>query len=169
MRAFFALPLDAALTTKVSNWRENSLPPLARPVPAENLHVTLAFLGDISPEQCQTLIHLCNDLQFEPFDLEFGRTGYWPRQEIFYLEPFAVPAELLTLHDDLNRLLRLLNLKADRRTYHPHLTLARRCETAPPAPLNPLEFTLPCNSFVLYESVRLRKGVRYEPVYESCF
>jgi len=51
-RLFFAVELPAAIQRKIVRWRAESFPAEAgRPIAAANLHLTLAFLGDVSAEK----------------------------------------------------------------------------------------------------------------------
>ena len=66
MRYFIGLDLSPANKLALDSWREKSLPELPRvkmplktkapvrqprPVPAANFHITLCFLGSVSPRQ----------------------------------------------------------------------------------------------------------------------
>ena len=51
-RLFFAIELPTPLQRQIVRWRADHFPPEAgRPVAAANLHLTLAFLGDVSAEK----------------------------------------------------------------------------------------------------------------------
>ena len=51
-RLFFAIELPAGVREQLIHWRAAQFPPEAgRPVAADNLHLTLAFLGDVSAEK----------------------------------------------------------------------------------------------------------------------
>ena len=53
-RLFFALELPTTVREEIIQWRAAHFPPEAgRPVAAENLHLTLAFLGDVSADKQQ--------------------------------------------------------------------------------------------------------------------
>ncbi|WP_303393948.1 2'-5' RNA ligase family protein, partial [Klebsiella pneumoniae] len=50
-RLFFALELPSAVQKQIVQWRATHFPEDAgRPVAADNLHLTLAFLGEVSAE-----------------------------------------------------------------------------------------------------------------------
>lgn len=49
MRLFFGLGLSGRDAMAIAQWRTSMLPPLAKPVPVANLHLTLAFLGEVNP------------------------------------------------------------------------------------------------------------------------
>lgn len=51
-RLFFAIDLPAEIREQIIHWRATHFPPDAgRPVAADNLHLTLAFLGEVSAEK----------------------------------------------------------------------------------------------------------------------
>ncbi len=51
-RLFFALELPSAVQKQIVQWRATHFPEDAgRPVAADNLHLTLAFLGEVSAEK----------------------------------------------------------------------------------------------------------------------
>ena len=55
-RLFFAIEMPAAIQRQVVRWRADHFAPEAgRPVAAANLHLTLAFLGEVSDEKRQAL------------------------------------------------------------------------------------------------------------------
>ena len=53
MRCFIGIPVPPALAATLT---ANPVPPTARPVPAANLHLTLAFLGERSRSQLEPLL-----------------------------------------------------------------------------------------------------------------
>ena len=164
MRAFFALPVEQETASAIDRWRTNSLPAFERPVVQANFHVTLAFLNEISDETCRSLENLAAGILMRPFSLELDSPGYWPKQGIYFLEPSNTPDVALDLADQIRRSCQRLGIRVDRRDYLPHLTLARRCETAPPHPLSEPDFRINCDEFCLYQSIRGVNGVRYEKV-----
>lgn len=55
-RLFFAIDLPAEIREQIIRWRATHFPPEAgRPVAADNLHLTLAFLGEVSAEKEKAL------------------------------------------------------------------------------------------------------------------
>jgi len=55
-RLFFAIDLPAEIREQIIHWRATHFPPEAgRPAAADNLHLTLAFLGEVSAEKEKAL------------------------------------------------------------------------------------------------------------------
>ena len=170
MRIFFGLAVPASTALAIADWRERQFPPLGRPVPAANFHITLAFVGE-RPQQA--LERLCDDvdarLARKPVSggrMLLSQVGYWPKPGICWLGPEEYPAALDTLADRLQQSALAIGARRERGAYRPHLTLFRGCENPPPAPTNPASFVLEWRSFMLYESLRGRQGVHYRPVAE---
>ena len=162
MRVFFGLGLDAETQSEIDGWLSKCLPPFFRPVVQYNFHLTLAFLGNVTPMQLKSVVELGERVQASTFTLRLSQMGYWPRQEIVYLAPSHVPCELIHLAEEAKQLARRSGLRVERRAYRPHLTLARRCKVAPPAPLMQPDFEISVEEFRLFESVRRPSGVVYK-------
>lgn len=164
MRAFFGIAFEPGLQVDVDAWRRQNLPDFVRPVLAENFHLTLAFLGDVSGRQLHVLVERAGLVRCNRFELTLDQVGYWPKREIAYLGPSVVPDQLLSLVDQTRQLVRRSGLRVERRAYKPHVTMARRCQTAPPPPLKPADFELRATEVHLFESTRHPAGVVYEIV-----
>ena len=173
MRIFFALDLAPAAKMELVAWRDKSFRELAtggmaRPVPAANFHITLAFIGDVTE---QKLDRLCDSvdqsLSREPVEavgLAINELGYWQRQGILWLGPRHCPDMLLQLAIRLQGLGTRVGGKLDNRAFQPHITLFRRCKLPPPPPLLPPDFSLDYRDFVLFESQQGKRGVSYHPL-----
>jgi 2'-5' RNA ligase len=164
MRAFIGLPIPVDTSAAIEHWRTSSLPPFLRPVPRENFHITLAFLGEISLNKVRLLEQQLADIRTGSFTLRLDAVDYWPKPEISCLSASEQPNELKTLVGTLRNRLRRNGVRVERRAYHPHVTLARRCITAPPAALVAPDFECHFEEMVLFESTRRSNGVRYDAV-----
>jgi 2'-5' RNA ligase len=173
MRIFFALDLAPAAKLELSAWRDKSFRELAaggmaRPVPAGNFHMTLAFIGDVTEQKLEGLCDSVDQsLSREPVEavgLAINELGYWPRQGILWLGPRHCPDQLLQLATRLKGLGTRVGGKLDNRAFQPHITLFRRCKLPPPPPLLPPDFSLDYDDFVLLESQQGKRGVSYHPL-----
>lgn len=126
---------------------------------AENLHMTLAFIGDYgSPDR---VLDVMESVWFKPIALELD--GLRPFRDMF----FAQIADNRALESYVRRLRRALaeaEIPFDRKRFSPHITLVRRatCITAAPA----LPDTLPRGAMLadrvsLMLSERGRHGMVY--------
>lgn len=161
-RLFFALwpgePVRDAIAEQAP-----ALPKRARPVPRDNWHVTLAFLGDTAPERCHDYEAAAEAVAARPFDLTLDRLGYFHRSKVLWLGAGTVPGRLAGLHGDLNTLLAERGYQPDPRPFTAHLTLARK--VPPPGELPPVSpIGWPVSEFCLVRSELDRRGARYAVV-----
>ena len=97
----------------------------AQPVPSERLHLTLHFLGAVPRERLAELrATLC--VPFSAFELRLQRLERWSPGGLVVVQPERVPTALQALHAALAQRLESLGLRTDRRSFRPHVTLARR-------------------------------------------
>lgn len=168
MRLFFGLELAPQTALAIAAWRDRQLPLAGRPVPAQNFHITLAFLGEVRERGlerlCQMADEICAGGAPHAGELRLDEVGYWPRPGIYWLGPRHWPVELDTLADRLRGLSRQAGGKRDRNRFHPHVTLFRGCDVPPSAPTTEPHFELHYRGFTLFESRQGRKGVLYSPL-----
>jgi len=170
VRIFFALDLMPAAKLEIAAWRDKSFRELsaggmARPVPPGNFHITLAFIGDVTE---QALERLCDGVDqsleknsFEPAGFTVNELGYWQRQGILWLGPKHCPVPLLQLAERLKGLGTRFGARRDSKSFQPHVTLFRGCKSPPQTPLEPPDFSLEYEGFVLFESRQGKRGVSY--------
>ncbi len=162
MRLFFGLELNPDDILAISRWRERALPPLDRPVPSANLHITLCFLGEIEARRTETLLQEASLIATRRFTLHVDELGYFPKPGILWIGPSAPPRELMELSGDARSAAGRAGIRTEQRRYQPHITLARRCQSPPPAGVEPPDFELSFSEFVLFESKGGKRGVHYE-------
>lgn len=133
-----------------------------RPVPPDNLHLTLAFLGNVSPEALECVRAAAGGVRAPPFELALDRVGWWRRPGILWLAPATWPPAIEGLVRDLWRAVVPCGLEAETRPFKPHVTLARRCARARPGPLDPIHW--PVSDFALIESLSGQSGARYQVI-----
>ncbi len=160
-RLFLALWPDEALRQRIAEVAAACRVSGGRPVPRENWHVTLAFLGSLDGERRGCVERVADAVRVPAFDLWLDRLGFWPRPGgILWLGTSQVPAALVRLATLLGEEMSSRRIEVDRRPFHAHLTLMRRVERAvrldPPTPLS-----WPVADFVLCESVTDPGGARY--------
>ncbi|MDD9857339.1 MAG: RNA 2',3'-cyclic phosphodiesterase [Gammaproteobacteria bacterium] len=165
MRAFLALDIPPPIQHAIERWRDRQVVAAGRAVPAANFHITLHFLGDITPRQLERLCLDAGRIRAQRFDLVLDQPGYFPRPGIFWLGPGQVPGALTDLAAALRRVGRKAGIAAPRKPFQPHLTLFRNCRARPPLPTGNPDFHLPCDGFTLFQSVTGHKGVRYQPLH----
>lgn len=164
-RLFFALWPDAATRERLTQTLRGIVPAQARATHSDDLHITLVFLGslDASTQDCaeQAAALVPALVSAEPFTLTLDKLGYWQRPRILWLGAAHCPDVLLDLVSRLGQALQPCKIKPDERPYQPHLTFARKVQTAAvlPALSEPIEW--PVSSFALVESQPISDGARY--------
>lgn len=115
----------SALAVATGRWTADAR---AAPVPADRLHLTLHFLGDVARERMPAL-RAALALPFAPFTLTLSRPARWSGG-IAVLEPARIPPAMAHLHAALGAALQGQGLAPDGRPWRPHVTLARRAAAA---------------------------------------
>jgi 2'-5' RNA ligase len=138
---------------------------MAHAVPPGNFHITLAFIGDLAQQKLELLCaSVGQSLEKNPLEagsFTISELGYWQRQGILWLGPKHCPDQLLQLADRLKGLGTRFGGRRDNKVFQPHVTLFRRCKSPPQPPLELPDFSLDYSCFVLMESIRGKRGVRY--------
>lgn len=152
MRLFVALEIPAAvrdnLAALIEELRALS-PPLAdRPprwVRPENLHVTLKFIGEVSPAKVDgirgALTAICSNAAVH---LQFRGLGFFPNPKhprVFWAGMNA-SSNLPLLAEDIDLAIETQGVARERRAFMPHLTLAR---FEPPGVHEKLGFAIQAN------------------------
>jgi len=127
MRLFFALVPDEALRLALGERARALAAALGgRAVPAHNVHLTLAFLGEVERARVPALHDILDAMPRDGFALALDCVGEWPRAGVAWIAPRIVPAPLAVLHAALAAALRVQGFAVEARPFHPHITLVRR-------------------------------------------
>jgi 2'-5' RNA ligase len=148
LQALDALAADAAKRTGGRRMRRDSL------------HMTLVFIGSVSPSQLALLQEIAGRVRGEAFDLLIDRLGCWPHNRIVWAGSSSVPSRQRRLFDALVANLGEAGFVLDQRSIVPHVTLVRngRCDNLPE-----LAQSIPWDvrEFVLVESILQPSEARY--------
>jgi 2'-5' RNA ligase len=111
-------PVRAALNASIIRW-----------VPSANLHLTLKFLGDISPANVEMLSQILSMevSQHQAFEIAFEGLGAFPnsrRARVIWIG-IQAPAGLEALHRGIDSASVTLGYPAEKRPFSPHLTIGR--------------------------------------------
>jgi len=100
------------------------------PAPA-NLHVTLAFIGNVDACRVVTVREIGSTVSAAtaPFSLVLDRIGAFHKQEIAWLGCSRVNEATQGLADGLSSQLSSAGFEREARPFRPHVTLARRART----------------------------------------
>ena len=124
MRAFLAIPMPEDVAGALI--RLQSTIPFGRPVPEDNLHLTLAFLDD-APEQALVDLHeLMSALRAPAVEIRFTALDTFTEGERGLIFAAVDRTDALqALHDRIAGLCRAAGLDLPRRRFRPHVTLTR--------------------------------------------
>jgi 2'-5' RNA ligase len=129
----------------------------------ENLHATLAFLGEIDRSRLPELATLAQESVAGRFELVLDRIGYWPHNRIVYAAPTLTPEPLRTLAQALALHLAGAGFRTEERPYFAHLTLLRAARRAPAGVcIAPVRW--PVDAIALVESARCEGRLVYRPL-----
>ena len=136
LRLFYALWPDEATRQALAGWQKNLS---GRKTPSQNLHITLAFLGEQPREALDELAGIVETLSFDAILLTLDKTGYFAHNRISWAGMQQVPDALLQMQRELVLALKKRRIAFDgRNRFTPHLTLARHSDRprgSAPAPV----------------------------------
>jgi RNA 2',3'-cyclic 3'-phosphodiesterase len=107
------------------------LDPSARPVPSENYHMTLAFVGEVLESQLPPLLKIGGSQRARGFTVRFGRYEYWPKAQVVVAAALDIPASLERLWRQIHVDLAQHNHALKHEQLRPHVTIARKVPQAP--------------------------------------
>ncbi|MGY6534857.1 MAG: RNA 2',3'-cyclic phosphodiesterase [Pararhodobacter sp.] len=128
IRAFLALPLPDPVIAHLALVQQRlRLPRTAsRPVPRENFHVTLVFLGAQRPEALEALHEVLEHMHPNGFTLRLNELGVFGGDQPRNLHATLTREPALdALQAKLERAARMIGMKPEKRRFVPHVTLAR--------------------------------------------
>jgi 2'-5' RNA ligase len=143
IRAFIAIELpedirkqlDAIEKQVIAQAGESALRAV-RWVPANNMHLTLKFLGEVSTGNLQALARILQSeaAEHHGFEMTIGRLGAFPnvrRPRVIWVGTEA-PGELSGLQKAIESETHKLGYPVEERPFSPHLTLGRISQNARP-------------------------------------
>jgi 2'-5' RNA ligase len=131
IRSFIAFDLESEAVRKKLGSVQNLLAQTGadlKLVEPQNIHITIRFLGDITPATDEKIFDEMQKVQFTPFNVQIKGLGAFP--DLRY--PRVVWAgitegadQLKTVFNQLESRLRSLGFTPDPKGFSPHLTIAR--------------------------------------------
>jgi 2'-5' RNA ligase len=178
MRAFLAVDAEPKTLAVEASKRLQKLRPLAKArwTPADQMHVTVKFLGDTTDEQASLLSDLVRAC---------AQNERWIDADVVGLTAFPSPARarvivielgsprLSALATEIERACATLSFPAEERAFRPHLTLARLRESFDARgwieSAGAVRGILRLERFALYRSDTTPQGPRYTSLCEARF
>ena len=177
IRCFIALPLPGKIISRISDL-QNRLKKSGENIkwtPPENIHITLKFLGDLTPDQIwETKGRLSMAAQHAPpFSLKAAGIGFFPGAKNARIVWTGIQGDARALsrfHETIHR--RLNMCPSHRRPFKSHVTLGRArgripAETAAKWLSQWHEFQTPiglCHDMALFKSDLKKTGAIYTPL-----
>ena len=167
-RLFLALVIPDEIKAKLNTWRERNLYTLEQtPIPADNYHVTLVYIGAVARPHLIELRKQLSAIINDSFTLDINKTDYWPTPKVLHLMPTSIPPRLIDLQRKVNKATKLAGLPEETRPYRPHVTIYRKIK---PEQFEQLEqdglpepnLRIPISQFAIYESISSPDGVYYK-------
>jgi 2'-5' RNA ligase len=97
-------------------------------VEPQNIHITMRFLGDITPNMVDSVHEAMKNISFSTFDCEIHGLGVFPDlryARVVWAGMRRGADELKSVFNQLEPNLRELGFRPDPKGFSPHLTLAR--------------------------------------------
>ncbi len=150
LRSFIALEIPVemqdAIAARLAALQKELPAPLVRWVTRRNVHLTLKFLGDVSPANLE---RLADDLKNEAaahdaFSMSVGGLGAFPnprRPRVIWIGLEAPPG-LLALQRGIDAASARLGYAAEERPFSPHLTVGRVGQNDSPTDLHLIRLAL---------------------------
>ena len=174
MRLFVALEIPPGVRENLEALVRELRAVDARPrwIRAENLHVTLKFIGETAPERLDAIRDALGTVRSPaPVKLQFQGLSFFPnekRPRVFWAA-MGASANLPELAKDVDSALEKIGISREQREFSPHLTLARFNDTRLSRELDAAiqersgrEFgSYTTSEFHLYESKLKRSGAEY--------
>ena len=167
MRLFISINFDKAAHSKLIALRDNvrSFSVRGSFVQPENLHLTLAFLGDCSSEQVSDIKKAMKKTAFTPFDIYIDSLGRFRRDgSHIWWAGIRENKTLLKLQSNLSDNLIRAGFELDKGKYKPHITLGRKVVSrAAPSKVEPFKQTV--TGIDLMESESFNNVLIYTSIY----
>lgn len=103
------------------------------------MHLTIAFLGDVATETQEALSEKLRAISWKPFFLPLIGVGIFPTKgwpKIVWIGVGTGHPHLFQLHKRVQEAILAAGLEPDLRSFHPHVTLAR-CRDFSPQTIKP--------------------------------
>lgn len=140
-----------------------------RRIRAENIHLTLVFVGNVDNHGLQALCRAAEEIAKagkRPFELVLQETGYWKHNHIAYAAPRDIPLALEELVGILREAIESAGFSAEERAYKPHVTLMRDATCSPLSrtmeAIRPVVWKV--HEWLLVKSEQTGGGLVYSPI-----
>jgi 2'-5' RNA ligase len=161
VRLFFACWPPGETAQALSRWASEVRNAAGGKLTAvENVHLTLAFLGEADPD---VAIAAARQVRGRRHALPIDAARYVKRNQMLWVGPAEVPPALLALAADLRAALTRGGFALEERPFAAHVTLVRKARRPPAIPALPA-VSWPVDEFLLVASKNSSAGSTYVPL-----
>jgi len=134
LRVFVAIETPKAtclqLAAQVEQLKRRIPTGVVRWLGLEGIHLTLKFLGDVSPGKIDQIVTLLESIarQYEPFEVDVSDLGCFPNTHhprVLWVGVQEPSGTLIDLQKRLEDGFESIGFKREGRSFHPHLTIGR--------------------------------------------
>jgi 2'-5' RNA ligase len=131
----------------------------------ENLHLTLVFIGEVSPKKLDKIQAILETVTIAPFDVSINRLGTFSRGTLWWAG-LREDKPLMDLQHEIEHKFALCGFEMDGRRYSPHITLGREVVTdATPWRIEPFDETV--TGIDLMKSERINGKLTFTAVFSK--
>jgi len=165
MRLFIAINFNSGIKNGLIDLRDklHSLSMYGNFTRDENLHLTLAFIGEVSPKKIDNIKTIMHTVEFAPFEAGVKRLGTFSRGTLWWAG-LREDAPLMDLQREIEYKLAICGFPMDGRRYSPHITLGREVATEA-KPWNIKPFSEMVNAIDLMKSERINGVLTYTSIF----
>lgn len=144
IRLFVAIDIPEIIQLEVQGMGRSI--PKARPVPKDQLHLTLKFIGEVEGSTFLDIRDALKEIVLPQFPLSLKGVGTFPPRGIPRILWAGVDpvAGVVALRNSIEKTLAAIDIPREKKKYTPHLTLARLNN----CPINHLQNFLAGNAFL---------------------
>lgn len=162
-RLFFAIWPDESVLQSLRQLADPVIHEFfGKPIPPENWHITLAFLGNVDQSRKQCMEKAATQIQGSHFTLILDEFGYWSPKHLLWLGARQTPTALVKLVKQLNQQLSVCDYVPETQPFKARLTLETQASLheLPPLISQPIVWTV--DSFCLVRSIKHVEDTHHE-------
>ena len=161
MRLFIAVPLSDAVRNSLVSYQDKlyDLGVRGNFSSKENLHITMAFIGEYSDPD--SVLNALSSVTFTPIPITLSETGTF--RDLWWAGISGSPA-LEAVCRRIRRTLSESGIPWDRKRFSPHITLLRKANIEVIPPIKPDPVSMNVDTISLFRSERGKNGMIYTDI-----
>ncbi|MCW8995506.1 MAG: RNA 2',3'-cyclic phosphodiesterase [Psychromonas sp.] len=159
-KLFLGISLDKQQCREVAQLQEHFGTDV-KLVAINNLHMTLAFFGQVSSKSQRQLEKRISGMHKPAFTITLDKLVHWQKPKILCITGKTCDSALLQITKACQLLAATLNLHKSAYLFTAHITVARKAHNLGQTPVNFKPLTLKPQAIHLFESKNTDNGVEY--------